>query len=286
MDFPLLIFTDLDGTLLDHHNYSYNGAAKALQRLRQHSIPIVLASSKTKAELQRLQTKLKLNEPFIAENGGGVFIPADYTMLATHTLEKHGDYYLRQFGSPYRYIREIFETLRAKYNIKGFGDMTVEEIMAVTGLARENAILAGQRDFTEPFLFLSEPFLQELKEDAADNGLKITRGGRFYHLMAAQQDKGLAVKETMQLFQAGSPDKIVTVGLGDAENDFLMLKTVDIPVLIPKPDGSYEILELRGMRRPPYPGSKGWGAAIMAILDDFQLADTQNMKFNDHTVID
>jgi mannosyl-3-phosphoglycerate phosphatase len=271
MDFPLIVFTDLDGTLLDHDSYSYEDAVTALQHLRQHAIPLILTSSKTRVELRGLQEKLRLNEPFIAENGGGVFIPAGYTLLDTQTLEKHRDYYIKQFGRPYQYIREVFATLRSKYNIKGFGDMTIEEIMAVTNLDREDVVLAAQRDFTEPFLLSSGLHLKELEKDAAAHGLKITRGGRFYHLMAAEQDKGRAVLETLALFQAGRSGKIVSVGLGDAENDFPMLKKVDTPVLIPKPDGSYENLNLSGLRKAPYPGSKGWGAAVMAILDDYRL---------------
>jgi len=272
MTFPLLIFTDLDGTLLDHHTYSFKGAEQALQRLRQHSVPIILASSKTRAELQTLQEKLGLNEPFIAENGGGVFIPSDYPLLDSSSFEKLGVYRGKKFGRPYSYIRTVFETVRSKYNIRGFGDMTVDEIMGVTGLLRQDALLARQRDFSEPFRFLAEPRLQELKEEIAGHGLTVTRGGRFYHLMAAEQDKGRAVAETTRLFQAGCPEKIVTIGLGDAENDYPMLKVVDVPVLIPKPDGSYEKIALRGLRRSPYPGSKGWGAVITAILDDLQLA--------------
>ncbi|KPK23691.1 MAG: hypothetical protein AMJ61_15355, partial [Desulfobacterales bacterium SG8_35_2] len=125
---------------------------------------------------------------------------------------------------------------------------------------------------SEPFRFLAEPSLQELKEEVADHGLTVTRGGRFYHLIAADQNKGRAVHETTRLFQAECPGTITTIGLGDAENDYLMLKVVDVPVLIPKPDGSYENMDLRGLRKAPYPGSRGWGKAIMAILDDFQLA--------------
>ena len=93
--------------------------------------------------------------------------------------------------------------------------------------------------------------------------------------MAAGQDKGHAVVETTRLFQAGCRNKIVTIGLGDAGNDYPMLKVVDIPVLIPKPDGSYENMDLRGLRKSPYPGSKGWGAAMTAILDDFRLASPE-----------
>jgi mannosyl-3-phosphoglycerate phosphatase len=271
MNFPLLIFTDLDGTLLDHHSYSFTGAEEALQRLRQHCIPLILTSSKTRAELQTLQEKLGINDPFIAENGGGVFIPSGYAMLDTDALEKFDDYCGKQFGRPYSYIRTIFATIRSKYNIRGFGDMTVEEVMAATGLSKTDALLARRRDFSEPFSFLAEPRLQELKEEVADHGLTVTRGGRFYHLMAAGQDKGHAVTETTRLFQAGCRDKIVTIGLGDAENDYSMLKVVDIRVLIPKPDGSYENMALHGLRKSPYPGSKGWGEAMAAILDDFKL---------------
>jgi mannosyl-3-phosphoglycerate phosphatase len=277
MDFPLLIFTDLDGSLLDHHSYTYGGAEKTLKLLRRYKIPLILASSKTKAEILRLQEQLELNEPFIAENGGGIFMPADYTMLDTGIFEKSGRFCRLRFGRPYREIREVFVTLRDKYTLKGFGDMSVEEVIEATGLDRTDALLAQQRDFTEPFLFMAEPRLLEIKREAADRGLKITRGGRFYHLMAADQDKGRAVTETTRLFQAQSDDRIITAGLGDAENDYVMLRAVDLPVLIPKPDGSYEDMDLPGLRRAPYPGSRGWGVAVEEILHE---CDTGTVRMN------
>ena len=276
MDFPLLIFTDLDGTLLDHHSYSFQGAEEALQRLHRHSIPVILTSSKTRMELLKLQERLGLDEPFIAENGGGVFVPGAYEMPAGNAFEKIGNYRVKQFGKPYNYIRKVFAKLQPKYNLRGFGDMAVKEIISATGLDREGAILAQQRDFSEPFLFLAEPRVQELQEEAAEHGLAVTRGGRFYHLISAGQDKGRALTETTLLFQAGCPDKLVTVGFGDAENDFPMLRVVDIPVLIPKPDGSYADINLHGMKKAPYPGSRGWGAAMTKILSDFQIAGYGN----------
>ena len=270
MDFPLLIFTDLDGSLLDHHSYSFKDAKGALKQLRRLAIPLILTSSKTRTELRKLQKKLGLNEPFIAENGGGVFIPADYVLLETHTLKKTDKYRCRQFGRPYSYVRAVFEKVRLPYNIRGFGDMSVEEIMTVTGLTKKHALAARERDYTEPFRFLAKPRLLELQQEVAEYGLTITRGGRFYHLMAADQNKGRAVAETTRLFQAQSDNKIITVGLGDAENDCAMLKEVDIPVLIPKPDYSYEHMDLPGLRRAPYPGSRGWGAAVTEILHELQ----------------
>ena len=269
MYFPLLIFTDLDGSLLDHQTYSFKDAEETLLHLRQRAIPLILTSSKTRAEIKKLQEKLRLNEPFIAENGGGIYLPSDYTMVDTSTLEPLGAYFGIQFGKSYTYIRSVFEKFQDKYKIKGFGDMTAEDIMEITGLTIEDAILAGQRDFTEPFQFLAESRPQELQDEVTDYGLTVTRGGRFYHLMSAKQDKGRAVEETAHLFQTQNPENLVTVGLGDAENDFPMLKVVDIPVLIPKPDGSCASMELPGLRKAPFPGSKGWGAVITAILKEY-----------------
>jgi hypothetical protein len=45
-----------------------------------------------------------------------------------------------------------------------------------------------------------------------------------------------------------------------------MLESVDIPILIPHPDGSYEKLDLPNIRRARHPGSRGWSAAILDVL--------------------
>ncbi|MGW8161715.1 MAG: HAD-IIB family hydrolase, partial [Desulfobulbales bacterium] len=104
-------------------------------------------------------------------------------------------------------------------------------------------------------LFLAESRVRELKEEVASHGLTITRGGRFYHLMGADQDKGRAVKETTRLFQAGCDNDLITVGLGDAQNDYPMLRVVDIPVLVPRPDGTYDSMKIPGLRKAPFAGS-------------------------------
>jgi len=271
MDIPLLIFTDLDGSLLDHHSYSFSGAAESLTRLHQLTVPLILTSSKTRAEIIRLQHRLDINEPFIPENGGGIFLPQECPFLKDSDLLRLNGYHIKQFGRPYSEIRKIFQTVSDKYKLKGFGDMTVDEIRNYTGLDQQEALLARQRDFSEPFLFLAETELQKLKKELYGYGLTVTRGGRFYHLISAEQDKGRAVTETIRLFQAGCREKITTVGVGDAENDFSMLRVVDVPVLIPKPDGSYVNMDLDGLRKAPFPGSKGWGVSIMAILEDFKM---------------
>jgi len=266
MAFPLLIFTDLDGTLLDHHTYSCQGAAETLRQLRERAIPLILTSSKTKAELHQLQEQLGLHEPFISENGGGIFFPSGHALHDADLCRPLNGYRGVIFGKPYAYIRTVFAQLRQTYNIRGFGDMSLEEIMDMTGLDREASILAAQRDFSEPFIFLADAEPQKMAENVAASDLAVTCGGRFYHLMGAGQDKGRAVAATTRLFQAVTRDKILTVGLGDAQNDLSMLRVVDIPVLIPGPDRSFAEIQLPGLRKASFPGSRGWGEAVADIL--------------------
>ena len=271
MDFLLLIFTDLDGTLLDQRTYSYQDAEEAIHRVHQLAIPLVLTSSKTCAEILSLQAELGLHEAFIPENGGGIFVPAGHPLEGNRQLQPLGDIHGIRFGKPYAYIRKIFAMFRASYDLKGFGDMAIEELMELTGLSMAQARLAVKRDFSEPFLFQGVNRADELNGEVARYGLTVTRGGRFLCLMSADQSKGLAVSETIRLFQDDRQEKIISIGLGDAENDFSMLEVVDIPVLVPQPDGTYASMELTGLRKAPWPGSRGWGAAVTSILDEYQL---------------
>jgi mannosyl-3-phosphoglycerate phosphatase len=271
MDLALLIFTDLDGTLLDQQTYAHQGADETLQRLHRLAIPVVLTSSKTCAEISALQRELGLHEAFIAENGGGIFVPQGHPLERSGALQPTGERHLIQLGKPYADIRKIFAMLRGSYELKGFGDMSIEEIMGLTSLTREQARLATRRDFSEPFLLQGEERLEALKAEAARFDLSITRGGRFYCLMSAHQNKGLAVTTATRLYQEIHRERIVTIGLGDDENDRPMLEVVDIPVVVPKPDGNYAALDVAGIRKAPWPGSRGWGAAVTAILDEYPL---------------
>jgi predicted mannosyl-3-phosphoglycerate phosphatase (HAD superfamily) len=55
---PLVIFTDLDGTLLDLETYSYLPALEALGRVISGGVPLVFCSSKTSSEQQHYQEQL------------------------------------------------------------------------------------------------------------------------------------------------------------------------------------------------------------------------------------
>ena len=69
----LLVYSDLDATLLDHENYSFNPAIPALKLLEKKGIPLILASSKTYQEMIAIKKSMGNYYPFIYENGSGIF---------------------------------------------------------------------------------------------------------------------------------------------------------------------------------------------------------------------
>ncbi len=259
-----VIFTDLDGSLLHPITYSFEEAAPALELIREKGIPLVLCSSKTRRELELYRERLRNRDPFIVENGGAVFAPAGYFPFLPSSASR-GGYIMSAFGRPYEEIRKEFERIREELHIpvKGFGDMTAEEIAALTGLPREEAVLAREREFGEPFVFehgTDERFLNA----AEKRGLRWTRG-KLYYLMA-DHDKGKAVR-LLKRWYKGKHGKLITIGLGDGLNDLPLLKEVDHPVLIQKEDGSYDpgvrtvrLIKAQGI------GPAGWNRAIMGLL--------------------
>lgn len=72
-----LCFTDLDGTLLNHDDYRYDAAIPTIQTLKKLGIPVIPTTSKTKAEVLELREALGLKDPFIVENGSGIFLESD-----------------------------------------------------------------------------------------------------------------------------------------------------------------------------------------------------------------
>ncbi|MGE5256623.1 MAG: HAD hydrolase family protein, partial [Hyphomicrobiales bacterium] len=74
----LLIFTDLDGALLEDGDYAHHTAQEGLDRIRRQQVPLVFITSKTRLEIERLQAAMEIREPFIAENGAAIFFPDGY----------------------------------------------------------------------------------------------------------------------------------------------------------------------------------------------------------------
>ncbi|MDE3220285.1 MAG: HAD-IIB family hydrolase [Nitrospirota bacterium] len=270
----LIVYSDLDGSLLDGTTYSYEAATPALTALREQGIPLVLVSSKTRAEMEPLRRRLDLRDPFIVENGGAVFVPQGLFDFPLDRMRTRSPYQVIELGLPYHMLREVLKQIEhaVETPLQGFGDLSVEAIMQVTGLPRADAILGKQREYDEPFLLQGpQALIEEVCRQIVSRGLRWTKGGRLFHLMG-ENDKGEAASALLRCYHRqqrmnGQEERIETVGIGDSINDAPLLAMVDYPILVQKPDGSYDPdIHLSGMIRAPGIGPVGWNDAILELL--------------------
>jgi len=265
----LLIFTDLDGTLLDHDTYGWEKAKPALALCRELRVPVILVSSKTRAEMNVSRLELNLDSPFISENGGGIFFPAEGALKPPPEARFAEVLWKWSLGISYPELVAALHDIRDElgWAIRGFSDMTGDEIAELTGLDPAGAGLAAMREYDEPFIVSGEVRLdrKRLEEAASRRGVLVTKGGRFYHLHGAS-DKGEAVDKLARWFQAShGPAK--TVALGDSPNDFTMLERVDYPVLVRSSRQYPELAEkIPFLIKTQEKGPAGWNAAVSALL--------------------
>lgn len=263
-----IIFTDLDSTLLDHYTYSFEKALPALTLLKEKNIPLIICSSKTRKEIEYYRELLNNKDPFVSENGGGIFIPKGYFKFrdSRFKLEEDGRYKTLRLGAKYSDLRKaIIELKNEGFDIKGFGDMTVEELADIAGLSLEEAKMAKERDFDEPFIFNGNDVdLKRLFESINKKGFKYTKG-RFFHILG-NSDKGKAVEILIELYRK-EYKKITTIAIGDSPNDIPMLERVNYPVVVQKPDGSYDQeIKIPHLLRADGIGPEGWNKSIISLL--------------------
>ena len=263
----LVIFTDLDGTLLDRMTYSYALAVPALEWLRQKKIPLVFCSAKTRAEQEAYRRELGIGDPFIVENGGAIFIPRGYFPFDFHYHKTVGKYSVIELGISYQDIRTILERLRSELGIdfRGFGDMSPEEVATETGLDLEAAQRAKEREYDETLKLDGTPEeIEAVLSAIKEAGLNCAHGGRYLDVMGPN-DKGKATRILIDLFRK-KLGQVKTVGLGDSLNDLPMLAAVDIAILMQKPEGQWEEMDLPGLRRVEGTGPSGWRRAIDELV--------------------
>jgi len=265
-----IIFTDLDGTLLDSETYSYGKSLAAMNRLKGNDIPIIFCSAKTRAEQEVYRCELELFHPFIVENGSAIFIPRAYFPFPFEYYKAADDLLVIELAIPYSRVRKLLAKIGKEndFCFIGFGDMSAAEVAEITGLDLESAKLARQREYDEPVRFDSsgEKDLSKFLAKIREAGLNWSYGGRLYHVMGSG-GKGKAVEILAGLYRKLWGD-IRTVGLGNGLNDLPMFSHVDIPILVQKRDHSWEDMNLPRLRKVQGVGPEGWSRAIVEIFGD------------------
>ena len=260
-----LIFTDLDGTLLDHNSYSAKPADVLIRRIIDESMGSVIPiTSKTRAELRSLQNSVAIGETIsVTENGSVIYVPPGYSLGQT------SDPQVILLGTGYAEILDRIASLpkALRLHIRGFADMSAAEVSDATGLGIDESMLAKEREASEPFLWSgSDEALEELRSVMAEGNIRIQRGGRFYHFTGhATKEQAMARIKTFFIEQK-TDYEVVSIALGDGPNDLGMIEAADFGTIMPNPSGVTIRSSKPHVRTAAAPGPEGW---VMAISELF-----------------
>lgn len=263
-----VLFSDLDGTLLDLKSYSFAQTAHSVDALKANGIPIVFCSSKSRVEQEFYRDSLRVTDPFIVENGSAIFIPKGYFSqpipFNTYIID---DYEVITLGKPVGVIRDVIAEARKAFKLSFlcYFDLPAEEVSMYTGLDLKSSRRAMQREFSETILKgrISETFIAWLNQ----HELRCIPGSKFHTIVSDKADKGKAVDVLLALYQ-NEWGEVMSYGAGDSINDFEMLQSVHDPYLVQRPTGIWADLEDESIKKISGIGPTGWNKVAEIILGE------------------
>ncbi len=261
-----IVFTDLDGTLLDEA-YSCEAARPALEQLKRRGIPCVLVTSKTRAEVEWWRRPLENSDPFIVENGAAAYIPKEYFPFGIRGGATRGDFKVMEWGTPYDDVAAALEeaSRSARCRVVGFHQMSARAVSVACDMPLHLAVLAKKREYDEPFRIVEPARAEGLRSELEARGLSWSEGGRFHHV-CGNNDKARAVRSVTHWF-GQLHEHITTIGLGDALNDAAFLELVDIPVVIQSRSAATLAERIPRAIVTEHTGPAGWNDAILKLLE-------------------
>ena len=260
----ILIFTDLDGSLLNHNNFEFREIKNFILNCIKNGIKIIPNTSKTKSEIEVFLDQLGQNLPFVVENGAAI-----HNLDLVHRKFKFKNNSL-VFSRSVNEILELFEKripIELKKRCSFLKDMSSIEQMKILGLNKKYLPFALNREYSMPLVFdgskeLVNKFTVLLKKI----GMKLHEGGRIYNI-CDDCSKGKAMITLIEKLKNEFDFNSHTIVIGDSPNDISMLNVSDQPCIIPLPNKkNLCLLKDKKIIRATQTAPQGWEEVVRASL--------------------
>jgi mannosyl-3-phosphoglycerate phosphatase family protein len=262
-----VVFTDVDGTLLDHAGHM--PAAWPAIREALSDAMMVLTSSRTVEELLAVQEALGIAGPFIAENGGMLVLTNEWVDHQQGTVVTVGERLLRlvPIGTPSAQLAAIVKGAASTCGI------VIETQRGVTTADVPHTSPLGSHTISTHALARAHSILLRISGSAeqrlrffatlARAGLTVSHGGRW-HVVQGGSSKGIAVRALLSLIRRRIPHELCVIGIGDASNDRSLLEAVDHRFVMRGPDGVVDpsLIDLDDCHVAESAGVDGWNDIV------------------------
>jgi mannosyl-3-phosphoglycerate phosphatase family protein len=269
-----ILFTALEGCLLDTRTGSWAAAQAGIDELERRAVPWVIFSGLTRAQMDPIRRKLGHSGPFVTEHGGGLFVPQGYFPVRIEGQERSGNFQMLALGKPYGETAAALEELaeEAGVSVVGVNQMNLRETERNTGLGRRDAEQFRLRDFEEPFFFAgaSDAEIARFVARAKKKGYHAKPGTPFWYF-SSLADSGAAARRLAQLYRASAPARRQSqiVAIGARPEDAGMLSAADRGIML-KAEGAADETEESGASRRPeraeISDTNGWAEVVLGVL--------------------
>ena len=257
--FKILIFTDLDATLLHRDTFKFDEIKDYLIRLISKGIFIIPNTSKTKKEILEFSKELGSNLPYISENGAAI----NGLDLLNSNLPK--ELILSREKENLFQVFEITVPIELQNKCKWLSEMDKKKQGLILGLEKEKLKMALDRKYTIPFLFEgSKSERNELSKNVKNKGLALQEGGRVINL-TDKVNKAKALQVFVRFFKKNNKN-VKTIAVGDNYNDLDMLKTSDFPCLVFNDKFTLDEIPIKNLITTNKPSPEGWTDVIKKAL--------------------
>ena len=257
--FNILIFTDLDGSLLHRDTFKFEEIKDYIKDLISIGILIIPNTSKTEKEILDFNNEIGSALPYIYENGAAIngLDLLDSNLPKELILSREKDNLINIF--------EKFVPLNLQTKCKWLSEMDKKKQRLIFGLEDAKLKMALDRKYSIPFIF--EGTKSEKKELSAivkKKGLDLQEGGRVINL-TDKVNKAKALQVFVRFFKKNNKN-VKTIAVGDNYNDLDMLKISDFPCLVFNDKFTLDQIPINDLITTNKPSPEGWADVIKMAL--------------------
>ena len=258
-NYKILIFTDLDGSLLHRDTFKFDEIKDYLKILLSQGIFIIPNTSKTEKEILEFNNELGSDLPYISENGAAI----NGLNLLNSNLPK--ELILSREKDNLIKIFENSIPVNLQNKCKWLSEMDKNKQSLIFGLGDEKLKMALDRKYTIPFLFEgSKSEKNELSRIVKNKGLALQEGGRVINL-TDKVNKAKALQVFVRFFKKNNKN-VKTIAVGDNYNDLDMLKTSEFPCLVFNDKFTLDEIPIKNLITTNKPSPEGWADVIKKAL--------------------
>ena len=257
--FTVVIFTDLDGSLLHRDTFKFDTIKDYIKSLVSKGVIIIPNSSKTEKEIEKFNEELGINLPYISENGSSIhglnLITSNFPDKLVLSRDKEELLKIYENKVPEKLKEKCFQISK----------MSKKEKENILGQKDEKLKDALNRKYTLPFLFKGDKNEKNrLLKILNSNSLTLQEGGRVYNL-CDNINKVKSMNRVIKILKK-TEDKIKTIAVGDNFNDLEMLRNCDIPCLVFNDQFKLDQININNLIFSNKPSPEGWADVIKMAL--------------------